>query len=502
METSLSMDKRFSALNFIDAVVLVADSNGQIVFFNNAVTRVFGYSENEILGDGWWKIVAPDASERAERKAFVAGMASGTIDINSRRLYETPIKTKAGKVIWLQWTNSRTEDNFVVGAGQVITEKKEIEEQLKVYSDQVELLHLIDKQILSMQPIEQKIRAVLIELEKNLSFVCRASVCVFNFEISTAVIYRRENINNSDSFSKFEFPISSIRSAKYLTPTEHFLVADLANEKELSATDKENLNDGIRSYLCVPLSFSNQLTGALFLCSDVINPFKPHDIELAYDVANSLSLALEQYKLEQSLIRKNAEKELLLKEIHHRVKNNLQVISSLLNLQSSSFSDPIALEAFQKSKDRIVAMSLIHTKLYESGNLSEIDFEEYLHQLVASIADSYGSHEIEWEANAEGIKLGIDVSINLGLIITELASNAFKHAFDKRTEGVVKVEVKSVENGKTLLTVSDNGKGLAENFDISKSSSLGLEIVQSLTEQLEGTLEYASENGTRFLIKF
>ncbi|MBC7862620.1 MAG: GAF domain-containing protein [Bacteroidia bacterium] len=354
-----------------------------------------------------------------------------------------------------------------------------------------------------MLPLETRIESVLKELEKNISFVSRATLAVFEPENEKAVLYRKGRIKSPASTEKKIFPLKSVRSAEHLKPGKHLIVKDLRALKSLSETDRENLEDGICSYLSVPLFYRNELTGALFLCSDIPDPFSENDIELAKDVANSLTLALEQNKLEQSLIKKNAEKELLLKEIHHRVKNNLQVISSLLNLQSASFKDAEMLEAFQKSKDRIHAMALIHTKLYESGNLSEIIFEEYIQQLIASISASYSPEPgIKWEASAKEIKINVDISINLGLIITELVTNSLKHAFKEKKEGLIKIDLIALPDGKNQLTVADNGCGLPENFKYGQTNSLGLEIVGSLIEQIEGTLEINSENGTSFIIRF
>lgn len=493
----------FSFFDYIDAVVLVADTNGHIVFANSAVKRIFGFGQEEVLGEGWWQIVTSDKEDARKRRNFVAGMAEGSIDLRARELYETPVTDKQGKTVWVQWTNSVTENNYLVGVGQVITERKEIEEKLRRYSQQVELLHTIDKIILSLAPLQHRIEAVLEELEKNISFVCRSTLAVTDRENHVAYLYRKGKIKDAPTGSNIVVPLHTVRSIKNMEPGKHYLVPDLTKETELSETDRDNLRDGIISYLAVPMYFQEKLLGALFLCSDIANPFNAQDLVLANDVANSLSLAIQQNRLEQTLIQKNAEKELLLKEIHHRVKNNLQVISSLLNMQSDMIDDSKAQDAFQKSKNRINAMALIHTKLYESGNLSRIDFQGYLNQLMDFIAASYAPHTgIKWKGIAQGVQFDVDLSINLGLIITELITNSFKHGFNNRKKGMVTVEVKDLVNGSSRLLVMDDGSGLPEKFVLGESNSLGLEIVQSLTGQIDGTLKISSENGARFEIVF
>ncbi|MEO1652611.1 MAG: histidine kinase dimerization/phosphoacceptor domain -containing protein, partial [Bacteroidota bacterium] len=205
-------------------------------------------------------------------------------------------------------------------------------------------------------------------------------------------------------------------------------------------------------------------------------------------------------KLQASLL----EKETLLKEIHHRVKNNLQVISSLFNLQSKIITDPVALEAIRDGQSRVQSMALIHQKLYQSDTLSSIDFQEYLKQLVQSIADTYRSHDtdVQYDLDAHQIQLDIDTAIPLGLIINELVSNSYKYAFSENNEGLIKIEVKAGELPFYTLKVSDNGKGLPKDLNLEKVNSLGLKLVNILSRQLRGTVEILEGPGTVFFIHF
>ena len=200
----------------------------------------------------------------------------------------------------------------------------------------------------------------------------------------------------------------------------------------------------------------------------------------------------------------NAEKEVLLKEIHHRVKNNLQVISSLLNLQSNSLSDEKMISAVKEGQSRVKSMALIHQTLYQSDRLSRIDLQDYIEKLVSFLSDTYKNEkkEILTNINAKNISLDIDTAIPLGLIINELVSNSFKHAFRNKTKG--KIEVVLERSGPTdyKLTVSDNGIGLADNLNIEKADSLGLKLVNILTRQLKGELTIHKTDITAFSIKF
>jgi len=223
--------------------------------------------------------------------------------------------------------------------------------------------------------------------------------------------------------------------------------------------------------------------------------------------AGSVVVLLFGFILLRSYLQKkkaNAEKEVLLKEIHHRVKNNLQVISSLLNLQSNSLSDEKMKSAVKEGQSRVKSMALIHQTLYQSDRLSRIDLQDYIEKLVSFLSDTYRNNEKEIVTviNAKDISLDIDTAIPLGLIINELVSNSFKHAFRNRTKG--KIEVVLEKSGSTdyKLTVSDNGIGLADNLDIEKADSLGLKLVNILTRQLKGELTFHKNDVTGFSIKF
>ena len=199
------------------------------------------------------------------------------------------------------------------------------------------------------------------------------------------------------------------------------------------------------------------------------------------------------------------EKELLLKEIHHRVKNNLQIISSLLSLQSKNIDDVKAKQAIFEGKERIQAIALIHQKLYLNNSFATIKMNEYLQDLVEQLGKSYSneSNGIQIVLKTNDIILNIDTVVPLGLIICELTTNAFKYAFENKSEGKLKVEINHSENGHYILNVKDDGNGMKENFDFLKSKTLGVEIVTALTEQLDGTISYKSdENGTLIKIKF
>ena len=321
-------EKPFATLDDINAIILVADENGSIVFANKAIEEIIGYTVPEVLGNGWWELTGCE-QDTAYRKEKVKDMVRGKSGLEGRHLFENSLITKDNREIWTQWTNTLTSDGLLVGIGQDITEKKILEEQL---------------------------------------------------------------------------------------------------------------------------------------------------------------------------IKKNEENELLLKEIHHRVKNNLQVISSFLNLQFNRIDDSRVDYALTKSKNRIKSMSIIHTMLCESKSLATANFSNYISQLTTSIASSYSNNlDINCSVKPSKVSFGIDLSIILGLIITELTTNAYKHAFAGKTEGEISIEISDNTDGYELY-IADNGIGITNCETL--NGSLGLEIVNDLVEQINGTMNVDSCNGLTYTIKF
>jgi PAS domain S-box-containing protein len=198
------------------------------------------------------------------------------------------------------------------------------------------------------------------------------------------------------------------------------------------------------------------------------------------------------------------EKEVLLKEIHHRVKNNLQVVSSLLSLQSMRIADPRALGAFRTCQHQVRSMALLHEKLYQSEDCSRIDFGAYLKSLVEHLFNAFGSSaaHVAYTIDAPNISLSLDAAIPCGLIVNELGSNALKYAFAERAHGKIQVEMRQEPEGRYSLWFRDDGVGLPKDLDWRKAASLGLQLVNLLTRQLHGTIDYRNGLGTEFHIVF
>lgn len=199
------------------------------------------------------------------------------------------------------------------------------------------------------------------------------------------------------------------------------------------------------------------------------------------------------------------EKEVLFKEIHHRVKNNLQIISSLLNLQSNTVSDETTVEVLKQSQSRINTMAILHNKLYQTKDFTNVSIEEYLKLMLHSISGSFGSEKckIEFVIEADSdIELNIDMAIPFGLILNELTTNSFKHAFEGKSTGKIHILFTKIENRTFQFIYKDDGVGLPENYNENLSQSLGLELIEMLVQQLNGSIKIENDNGARFKIEF
>ncbi|WP_135613245.1 histidine kinase dimerization/phosphoacceptor domain -containing protein [Methanococcoides sp. AM1] len=196
-------------------------------------------------------------------------------------------------------------------------------------------------------------------------------------------------------------------------------------------------------------------------------------------------------------------KDTLLKEIHHRVKNNLQVISSLLNLQSRNFNDEKVIDAFRESQSRVRSMAIAHQKLYQSKDLASIDIGDYIKKLTTYLFQTYriGNSAIKLKLDIDNVYMGIERTIPLGLIINEIVSNSLKYAYQAEEEGVINIKF-HLENKMFTLIISDTGIGIPKDLDYRNSHSLGLQLVTTLVKQIHGEIELDRSKGTKFVITF
>lgn len=259
----------------------------------------------------------------------------------------------------------------------------------------------------------------------------------------------------------------------------------------------------VNRYMSIPVFYKDRI---IFLMSvgNKKEEYNDRDVQQLQLLVNGMWWNIQKRDNEKRIKESLEEKEILLKEIHHRVKNNLQIISSLLNLQSRQIKSDHYLNIFKESQNRIKTMALVHEKLYQSKKLSLINFSNYIQSVIINLFHSYNinSDKIQLDIDIDNnISMGIDLAIPCGLIVNELISNSMKYAFPIGSEGRIYINLKKEGSNFTMI-VSDNGIGLEDDIDIENIESLGLQLVTALVKQIDGNLILDNSNGTKFTISF
>jgi PAS domain S-box-containing protein len=284
------------------------------------------------------------------------------------------------------------------------------------------------------------------------------------------------------------------------------LLADPAKFKELEDSgDVESLGAPSIDWLGVPLKIKDRTIGVMVVqtYTEGVRYTKENKDVLTF-VSTQIALATERKRAEETLKASLREKEVLLKEIHHRVKNNMQVISSLLNLQARHLSDPTAISMFRESQGRIRSMALVHEKLYQSKDLSRVNFAQYVENLVMYLVHSFrvDSERITIATDIGDVALDINTAIPCGLIINELVTNALKHAFPDDRKGTIAISLIRAGDAGLTLKIRDDGIGFTARQEGEKSETLGMQMVNMLVDQLDGTIRREAASGTSFIIGF
>ena len=460
----VTSEKKYRELfeNFSDAVIIV-DENNTTIDINEAGKNLFEVEDNvaynfySFVSDKDKKIVAEKAKElrtkgkvrNFEIEIIAAKGTKKNIEISSSAFYEDGIFKGSRDVI------------------RDISEKKKREA-------------LLIKQSSTIQSIFENTSNVLIwtlDSKFNVSSLNSEFSRMFNDRIG-------ESIQVGDNFFS--------KISDNLKPYKPHLI----NEMEgLYTKAQKGVSQNFESIIYG--SDGKQLIYATFLSPIKIKGKKKFDLAcLAVDLTHKKETELKLRKLLN-------EKEVLLKEVHHRVKNNLQVISSILNLQSSYVKDQMTLDILRESQNRIKTMSFVHESLYRSDDFSYVNFSNYINSLSSNLVQTYiiKHANINLELDLGDVNLSLDQAIPCGLIINELVSNSIKYAFPLNRKGKIRIELTKKGN-KINLKVSDNGVGLPDNLDVENTDTLGLQLVYILVSQLDGDIKVINKKGTTFLFNF
>lgn len=286
--------------------------------------------------------------------------------------------------------------------------------------------------------------------------------------------------------------------------THEAVLVDDASIDNPFAADEYFVGRHARSVLCLPLVKQTRLIGALYLENDLApGVFTPSRMAVLKLLASQAAISIENASLEEieALLE---EKEALLHEVHHRVKNNLQLISSLLSLQAARVDDPAVAELFLDSRNRVRSMAMVHENLYRAGNFARIDMAPHIRNLCAHLSRAYelSRLDVSLDVLVDDLQLDMNRAVACGMIVNELVSNALKHAFPQGRSGRLRVALLSNGERECRLSVSDDGIGLSPDYSIEQAESLGLQIVSDLSRQLHATIALGRDSGTSFDIHF
>ncbi len=496
------------------------DGSNEFPYISERSREILEISPEEVYANPniLWKFIHPHDLASVIEKTQVCSQTLQPF------IQEWRMMLPSGKVKWIQ-AIARPEklnngDIIYDGVLIDISERKQAEIALQQQFEQERLMTAISQHIRESLELNQILNTTVAEVQK---FLKTDRVLVYRIfpngtgrAIAEAVEPDWPKILNM-TFGEEVFPQENY--ARYIQG-RIYTISDSFTDPILPCLAQFIQQFHVIAKLVVPIIQEDTLWGLLIAhqCSHC-RKWQTGEIELMKQLANQLAIAIRQSTLYQQLQmelrdRQHAEekikaslkeKELLLKEIHHRVKNNLYVVSSLLEIQASSIADPKIGKFFEESQNRIYSMALIHEKLYRSHNLAIINFSDYLEDLVSNVFASYNVNaaQIHLELNIEEIFLNIETATPCGLIVNELVSNTMKHAFPDDKEGIVSVECYQEKNNELIhLIIRDNGIGFPDNLDFRKTDSMGFQVVCTLIEQLEGSIELERSHGTNFHVKF
>jgi PAS domain S-box-containing protein len=451
------LDPKFQAfLESAPDAIIVVDSGGRIVAVNALAEAMFEYSRDELL-NGPVELLVParfGARHHHEREAYSRAPRTRPMGLD-REL----------------WGRRKSGQEFLV---QISLSPIEGEAETFVTS--------IIRDVTHQRAAEARFRALLESAPDGIVVVdARARIVIVNSQTERLFGYTRDEL--------IDQPIELLVPQRYRGKHE--------GDREAYVSDPK-----LR-----PMGAGRALTGrtkdgAEFPVEISLSPLVTDQGRMVMSIIRDIT---ERRRAEEIIQASLREKEALLKEIHHRVKNNLQVTSSLLRLQAAAIDDAGAREMFEETENRIRSMALVHEKLYQSTNLSRIDLADYIKSLGELLfrSSAIRPENVGLEVTGEQIFLEIDEAVPCGLIVNELLSNALKHAFPEDRRGRIEVHLNEVPDGIIAVSVRDDGVGLPPQFDFNRTETLGLQLVQGLVQQLEGTIDVTRhEGGAEFNVTF
>jgi PAS domain S-box-containing protein len=495
----------------LQAIIIIQDY--RIVFANEAFAKITGYTVKELFALPPKKV---RALVHSKGQPLVWGRFKDRLGGKSIiQRYEYRGIRKDGSLCWLEMYAKRINYNgkpAVQGAIIDITERKLAEQSLIIQNKYNELRAEIWKKASDPSLTEETelVQALLdtvgpsmdVSRTAYLRFIPKRKAYVTELQWYKKELGSSLGEDISLDMAKHFFGRDSIEIPKDIDKI--IRIPGIKRTVKLYVSSKLRKHY-IKSYLVIPYGDINNPDG-LFTFAECEKEREWSELEkkILSEVVNIVSLKVEQMNADKKIKASLREKEVLLQEVHHRVKNNMQIISSLLNLQSKNVKEERILETFKSTQNRVRSMALIHEKIYRSKDFARIDFAEYVQSLTSHLYHSFGISDeaIKLKTNIKNVLLDINTAIPCGLIINELISNSFKHAFPDGKKGEIHISMHPLNENKIELTISDNGVGVPEDVDYRNTESLGLHLVTILAEgQLHGAIRLDRKQGTKFQIR-
>lgn len=459
------------------------DEKGRCFYANERAAKSLGHPTEQLLGMTVFDIDADMAP--GDWQKLLDQLADG-----KPLTMETHHRTSAGEFIPKELTLSLVnagQGAFVFGTGRDIRQRKRHEAALRSLLDETSAVTG---------------QAFFDALTQQLVSVLDVYAAFVGEHLGNPPHTVRPLVLNADANDALpgDFPLA-LSPGQEISPGGHLFIASGVQKRY--PQNPFLLRSGVEGYLGVPLlNADGAKIGHLSIMTIQPLDADPALISILRLFAQRASAELVRLRAERAMLASLREKEILLKEIHHRVKNNMQIVSSLLSLQARDVSDPAMLALVAESRARILSMALVHEDLYQSDNLAQVDFRRYLERLAErTLTSQRGAAALRFELELDELALTVDKAVPLGLLCNELLTNALKHAFIGKEEGLVTVRLERAENQATL-TVHDNGHGLPAGFDPELGGTLGLQLVWSLADQLHGTVEAGNDGGAVFTVRF
>jgi len=438
-----------------DVMLVYLDLNFNFVAVNTAYEEGCKKSREELLGRNHFELFPNAENEEIFRRVRDAGESVFYKD----KPFEYPDQPERGVTYWDWSLTPVKDDDETIGL---------------VYSLRETTKYKLAEKALANS--EKKYRNLIESLQEGIWMIDKEGITTFvNASMARMLGYSAEEMLGKHVFSFMDERGKKIAEEKI----------ELRKKGKKEQQDFEFIHkDGRRIYTAIAISAvfdeAGNYAGALAGIMDIS----------------------DRKRAEEEVVRSLKEKEVLLREIHHRVKNNMQVICSLLNLQAVPVEDENIRSMFEESRNRVAAMAKVHEQLYRSPDLAHIDFKEYLQSLASGISNAYQKPNINLLVGVDSISLDINTAVPCGLIVNELVSNCFKHAFPGTKKGTIKLEIANKPDKKMLLAVEDDGVGFPAGLDFENPKTFGLKMVNILARQIRGTIKVLKPKGTRFEIIF